>query len=75
MSVCAPSGERPELFGSLRAVKYGHFLLRDYFPQLRDFAAVEGLLMQHHLAGPDSLAALEAVRGRTREYRELCFKR
>ena len=75
LGVCAPSGERPELFGSLRGVRYGHFLLRDYFPQLRDFAAVEGLLMQHHLAGTDSLAALEAVRGRTREYRELCFKR
>ena len=75
MGVCAPSGERPELFGSFRAVRYGHFLLRDYFPQLRDFAAVEGLLMQHHLAGTDSRAALEAVRGRTREYRELSFKR
>ena len=75
MAVCAPSGERPEVFGSLRAAKYGHFLLRDYFPQLRSFATAEGLLMQHHLAGQDSLEALRALRGRTQAYRELCFKR
>ncbi|MBR2372728.1 MAG: hypothetical protein IKA87_00690, partial [Lentisphaeria bacterium] len=49
IAVCAPSNERPELFGSFRAVKYGHFLLREYFPQLRTFTAIEGLLMQHHL--------------------------
>ena len=75
IAVCAPSMERPELFGSFRAVKYGHFLLREYFPQLRTFTAIEGLLMQHHLSGMDSSDALKAVRGRSKEFREMCFKR
>ena len=75
MAVCAPSGERPEVFGSFRAVRYGLFLMREYFPQLRSLCEVEGLLMQHHLGGLDSAEALKALRGRTAEYREMCFKR
>lgn len=75
IAVCAPSNERPELFGSFRAVRYGHFLLREYFPQLKTFTAIEGLLMQHHLSGLDSIEALKAVRGRSEKYREMCFKR
>lgn len=75
MAVCAPSGERPEVFGSFRAVRYGIFLMREYFPQLRSFCEIEGLLMQHHLAGVDSLEALKAIRGRSAAYREMCFKR
>ena len=75
IAVCAPEGERPELFGSFRAVRYGHFLLRNYFPQLRSWCAVEGLLMQQHLAGEDTLPALRALRGRCEAFREMCFRR
>ena len=75
LAVCAPSNERPELFGSFRAVKYGHFLLREYFPLLRTWCAVEGILMQQHLSGQDSSEALRALRGRTAAFREMCFKR
>ena len=75
LGVCAPKGERAELFGSFRHVRYGHFLLREYFPQLRSWCAVEGQLMQQYLAGENTLPALEALRGRTQEYREMCFQR
>jgi hypothetical protein len=75
MAVCAPSGERPEVFGSFRAVRYGLFLLREFFPQMRSFCEIEGLLMQHHVGGVDSAEALKAVRGRSSEFREMCFKR
>ena len=75
LAVCAPSGERPEVFGSFRGVRYGIFLMREYFPQLRSFCAVEGMLMQHHLAGEDSLEALKLLRGRTAAYRDMSFKR
>lgn len=76
LGVCAPAGERPELFGSFRHVRYGHFLLREYFPQLRSLCAVEGQLMQQYLAGEKaSLTALKALMGRTAAYRERCFQR
>ena len=75
LAVCAPAGERPEIFGSFRGVRYGIFLMREYFPQLRSFCAVEGLLMQHHLAGEDVSVALKAFRGKSSAYREMCFKR
>ena len=75
IAVSAPAGERPELFGSFRAVRYGHFLLRNYFPVLRTWCAVEGLLMQQYLAGEDTLPALRALRGRCESFREMCFRR
>lgn len=75
LGVCAPAGERAELFGSFRHVRYGHFLLREYFPQLRTWCAVEGKLMQQYLAGEDTQGALSALMGKTQEYRERCFQR
>lgn len=75
LAVNAPAGERAELYGSFRHVRYGHFLLREYFPQLRSWCAVEGLLMQQYLAGEDTLPALKSLMGKTDSYREMCFKR
>lgn len=76
LAVCAPADERPEVFGSFRGVKYGIFLMREYFPQLRSYCAVEGLLMQHCLAGEECAAeALKAIRGKSSVYREMSFKR
>ncbi|MBE6384227.1 MAG: PHP domain-containing protein [Lentisphaerae bacterium] len=76
LGVCAPAGERAELFGSFRHVRYGHFLLREYFPQLRSLCAVEGQLMQQYLAGEkETLTALKALMGKTSAYRERCFQR
>ena len=67
-------GERPHLYGEFRIVKYADFLLREYFPILTELCSTEGALMLDLLAGdPEAATALQAIKGRSRAFREASF--
>lgn len=76
VAVCRYGGERPNLYGEFRMVKYADFLLREYFPIQRTLCEPEGDLMLAHLAGDSHAeAALEPLRTRTAEFREESFRK
>ena len=74
VAVCRYGGERPNLYGDFRMVKYADFLLREYFPILAELCEPEGALMLDFLAGDTGAeAALQAIKGRSRAFRESSF--
>ncbi|OQA85004.1 MAG: hypothetical protein BWY31_02207 [Lentisphaerae bacterium ADurb.Bin242] len=76
VAVCRYGGERPNLYGDFRMVKYADFLLREYFPIQKHLCEPEGALMLAHLAGDlQAEPALKALNGRTAAFREESFRK
>jgi len=76
VAVCRYGGERPNLYGDFRMVKYADFLLREYFPIQKNICDPEGALMLAHLAGdPHAEPALNSLRNRTAVFREESFRK
>ena len=75
VAVCAKEEKNPDVYGSFRLVKYSHFLLKEFFPLMRQRCKPEGLLMQEILATEDEncLKALKALWGNTTAFRKKCF--
>ena len=75
VAVCAKEEKNPDVYGNFRLVKYAHFLLKEFFPLMRQRCKVEGLLMQEILATEDEncLKALKALWGNTSSFRKKCF--
>jgi hypothetical protein len=60
-------GERPQVEGSHRLVKYTLFLLREVFPQHDELCVEEGRVMIDHTAGkPDAVNRLKSCQGQVK---------
>ncbi len=75
VAVCAEDEKYPHVYGDFRLVKYTQFLLREYFPLLKQRCKVEGLLMQDFLATGDEklLNALRELDQNTISFCDKCF--
>lgn len=63
------------LVGDFRLIRYGAFLLRNYFPLHAELCYEEGRLMKNYICGdPEAGAALDALKGRTDKLRQHYFK-
>jgi len=68
------TGERPEIFGDFRQVRYASFLCREYFPILRHYCQEAGSVMLDYLAGDESLAeTIRTLDQRVAAFRNHCF--
>lgn len=68
-----PPGDREDVrfYGSLRLVRFAHFLFRTYFRRTYELCAAEGVLMQRYSEGEEVAAPLEALAGSVKRfYRE-----
>lgn len=74
VAVAQPHGERQEIFGDFRQVRYASFLCREYFPILRHYCQSAGNLMLDYLAGDESLAGIiKTLDARVAAFRNECF--
>ena len=65
LAVEAVEGEFPRLIGNFRLVRYGYFLLREFFPLHQRLCREEGVTMLDLLAGDESARnRLNAMQGR-----------
>lgn len=63
------------LVGDFRFVRYGAFLLRNWFPILKEYCFEEGRAMKDYICGDESAAAIiNALHGRTDRLREKYFR-
>lgn len=63
------------LVGETRFIRYGDFLLREFFPLHDELVFEEGRLMKDYVCGDDSaLAILKAINGRMKKQREKYFE-
>lgn len=63
------------LVGETRFVRYGDFLLREFFPLHDELTYEEGRLMKDYVCGDeDAKAILSAINGRMKKQREKYFK-
>lgn len=74
-AVTQPEGQRCDIYGDFRVVRYVDFLRREYFPIHRELCRTEGSLMLDYLAGEKSVAKpLEELQGRVPAFRESFFR-
>ena len=63
------------LVGETRFIRYGDFLLREFFPLHDELTFEEGRLMKDYVCGDESAEALlRAISGRMKKQREKYFK-
>ncbi len=66
-------GRRYRAYGSLRLVRYAHFLLKYYFPQQQRLTASEGASMRAYCIGEVDAALIEAQAAQVEAYRARFF--
>lgn len=75
LAVEALESERMHCHGSYRLVRYGQFLLREYFPRHQSICRTEGEIMMDILGGEGDLAGTLSLLGkRPAEFRKRAFK-
>ncbi len=68
-------GRRYRAYGSLRLVRYAHFLLKYYFPQQQRLATSEGVAMRAYCIGESDASLIEAQAKAVDDYRARFFGR
>ena len=76
VAVDSMPGEEVRVYGSMRLVKYGRFLLDYYFPEHDELCFSEGRAMRNYVCGEaGALDELGRLRGRTAAYADRSFGR
>lgn len=74
VAVSAPDGQRAEVYGEFRIVRYVTFLIHEYFPAHDRYCRETGDLMLDYLGGDESVKPLiPLLDQRVAEFREKCF--
>lgn len=75
VAVAQYRGEQARVYGVYRLVKYGMFLMSEYFPQHDELCAIEGALIKKLLEGEDyALPMLEQFKTAVSEFTRRCFE-
>lgn len=75
VAVSAPAGQRAEIYGEFRIVRYVSFLLREYFPIHDRYCHETGELMLDYLGGDKAVRdMLPQLDERVAVFREKCFR-
>ena len=76
LAVLRNEGQFPVLTGDFRLVKYGTFLMDEYFPRYTELCRIEGDLMMEQLRGNAAAAeALKVLGTPAGEFRKMFFSR
>lgn len=74
VAVAQYRGEQTRVYGAYRLVKYGMFLMSEYFPQHDELCAIEGALIKKLLEGEEyARPMLEQFRTAVSEFTSRCF--